>query len=451
MTENKPTAGEAKDAAPQLPPAPDGRPSILFAAPMNILDITSGAALSMRTLLSALASRGFRAVALQASLFDSEQGAEHVIEAGAGEAVKDKQILRSMVLGVEHLIVRTKATKRPDMTSQEEEIFIRKFREELKMRRPDMIILWGGLLLEMTIMREAREAGIPVVFYLVNAGYKNIDNFRYVSVVVTDTEATAKLYKDRLGLNCHPVGKFIDPKLIKAEERKPDFITFINPSFEKGVNVFLPLAKLAAKECPEIKFLVVQSRGRWGIAMQVLKFQPSDFPNVRVIGHQRNMRPVYGATKALLLPSVWHESGARVIAEAIINGIPVLASDTGGSGRAGGQGRQGLRVPGHRQGKAGPAGHRGGGAPVAGGDQAHLARPRLLRGTQRARGQGGRAARHPAQHGPVPRGGVAGGAAKQTGPVTEAGAGQGHEVGREAGAGPQAEENGQGPLNAART
>lgn len=345
MTENKPTAGEAKDAAPQLPPAPDGRPSILFAAPMNILDITSGAALSMRTMLSALASRGFRAVALQASLFDSEQGAEHVIEAGAGEAVKDKQILRSMVLGVEHLIVRTKATKRPDMTSQEEEIFIRKFREELKMRRPDMIILWGGLLLEMTIMREAREAGIPVVFYLVNAGYKNIDNFRYVSVVVTDTEATAKLYKDRLGLNCHPVGKFIDPKLIKAEERKPDFITFINPSFEKGVNVFMPLAKLAAKECPEIKFLVVQSRGRWGIAMQVLKFQPSDFPNVRVIGHQRNMRPVYGATKALLLPSVWHESGARVIAEAIINGIPVLASDTGGSAELVGRGGKVFQFP----------------------------------------------------------------------------------------------------------
>ena len=331
MTENKSPAGEAKDATPPPQPTPDGRPSILFAAPMNSLDITSGAALSMRTLMSAMASRGYRAVALQASLFDSDQGAEHVIEAGAGEAVKDKQILRSMVLGVEHLIVRTKATRRPDMTSQEEEIFLRKFREELRMRRPDMIILWGGLLLEMTIMREAREAGIPVVFYLVNAGYKNIENFRYVSVIVTDTEATAKLYKERLGLVCNPVGKFIDPKLVKAEERKPDFITFINPSFEKGVNVFMPLAKLAAKECPEIKFLVVQSRGRWGIALQVLKFQPSDFPNVRVIGHQRNMRPVYGATKALLLPSVWHESGARVIAEAIINGIPVLASDTGGS------------------------------------------------------------------------------------------------------------------------
>ncbi|MBG9389789.1 glycosyltransferase family 4 protein [Caenimonas aquaedulcis] len=339
MTDKTTAEAPAQDApATAAPPAPDNRPSILFAAPMNILDITSGAALSMRTLLSGLAGRGYRAIALQASLFDSEQGAEHVIEAGAGEAVKDKQILRSMVLGVEHLIVRTKGVRRPDMTSAEEEIYIRKFREELQLRRPDCVILWGGLLLEMTIMREAREAGIPVVFYLVNAGYKNKDNFRYVSVIVTDTEATAALYKERLGLVCHPIGKFIDPKLVKAEERKPEFITFINPSFEKGVNVFMPLAKLAAKEAPEIKFLVVQSRGRWGIALKVLKFEPGDFPNVRVIGHQRNMRPVYGATKALLLPSVWHESGARVIAEAMINGIPVIASNTGGSAELVGKG-----------------------------------------------------------------------------------------------------------------
>jgi len=342
MTENPTPKRESFELTA---PVKDNRPSILFAAPMNILDITSGAALSMRTLLASLAARGFRAVALQAQLFDSEQGGEHVSEAAVGEHLKDKVILRSMVLGVEHLIVRTKARRRPDMTSQEEEIFLRRFHEEVAFRRPDMIILWGGLLLEMTVMREARMAGIPVVFYLVNAGYKHKETFRDVSVIVTDTRATAQLYKERHSLVCHPVGKFIDPALNKAAERRPDFITFINPSFEKGVNVFMPLAKLAAQECPEIKFLVVQSRGRWGAALQVLKYQPSDFPNVRVIGHQKNMKPVYGATRALLLPSVWHESGARVIAEALINGIPVLASDTGGSAELVGQGGVIFQLP----------------------------------------------------------------------------------------------------------
>jgi glycosyltransferase involved in cell wall biosynthesis len=330
---------ETERPSPAQPQQKDTRPSILFCSPMNILDITSGAALSMRTMLSSLATRGWRCVALQGQLFDSQQGGEHVAEAANNEAVKDKQILRTVVFGVEHLIVRTKGHFRPDMTSGEEEIFLRRFHEEIAFRRPDAIILWGGLLLEMTLMREARLAGVPVIFYLVNAGYRYKETFRDVSVIITDTEATANLYKERHGLQCHPVGKFIDSTLVKAEERRPEFITFINPSFEKGVNVFMPLAKLAAREAPEIKFLVVQSRGRWGAALQILKYQASDFPNVTVIGHQKNMKPVYAATKVLLLPSVWHESGARVIPEALINGVPVLGSRTGGSeeliGRAG--------------------------------------------------------------------------------------------------------------------
>ena len=317
-------------------PQRDDRPSILFASPMNVLDITSGASLSMRTLLAAMAAKGFRAVALQATMFDSPQGGAHVLK--AGEVHKDKKILRTHVLGVEHIILRTAATFRPLMTCGEQELFLRCFREELRRRRPDMVILWGALLLEMTVMREAREAGIPVIFYLVNSGYKEKEAFRYASVVVTDTQATADLYKERFGMDCKPTGKFIDVGLIKAPVRRPEFMTFINPSFEKGVNVFMPLAKLAARECPEIKFLVVQSRGRWATALKVLKLEASDFPNVKVIGHQRDMRPVYAATRALLLPSLWFESGARVIPEALLNGVPILASDTGGSRELVGQG-----------------------------------------------------------------------------------------------------------------
>jgi glycosyltransferase involved in cell wall biosynthesis len=88
----------------------------------------------------------------------------------------------------------------------------------------------------------------------------------------------------------------------------------------------------------ELRFLVVESRGKWGNALGVLGFKPEDFPNVRVIGHQLDMRRVYASTRVVLLPSLWHESGARVIAESQINHIPVLASDTGGSAELIGEG-----------------------------------------------------------------------------------------------------------------
>jgi glycosyltransferase involved in cell wall biosynthesis len=318
--------------------------SILFACPSSVLDMTSGAAWSVRTLLASLAAaHGVRAVVLQATVFDSPEGGEHVLK--AGDDHQDKAFLRAQLAGVEHIIVRTQATSRPLMTTGEQEIFIRRFREEIKSRRPDVVILWGNMLLETTIMREAREAGIPVVFYLVHGGYQEAATFKDVSVIITDTEATARLYKERLGLDCVPVGKFIEPALVKAVDRKPEFITFINPSPEKGVSVFMPLARLAAQELPQAKFLVVQSRGRWSAAMETLGYSPQDFPNVKVIGHQNDMRAVYGVTRALLLPSVWHESGARVIPEAMLNGIPVFASDTGGSRELVGKGGRIFELP----------------------------------------------------------------------------------------------------------
>jgi glycosyltransferase involved in cell wall biosynthesis len=326
------------------PSVVDNRPSILFCCPGSILDVTSGAALSLRTILSALVAQGFRAVALQATIFDSQQGGEHVMEAGKQQT--DKPIWRTWINGVEHLIVKTGGFRRHVMTCQEEETYVNLFRAELQHRRPDMVFLWGGLTLERTVMREARDAGIPVVFYLVNPGYKDKTVFKDVSVVITDTQATADLYKERFGFDCKVTGKFIDVSEIRPEEsRRPDYITFINPSYEKGVSVFMPLAKIMAKECPEIKLLVVQSRGRWGEAMKVLKFTREDFPNVVVIGHQRDMRPVYASTRAILLPSLWHESGARVIAEAQLNGIPILASNTGGSAELIGKGGKVFDIP----------------------------------------------------------------------------------------------------------
>ena len=311
-------------------------PRILFACPHSLLDASSGAALSVRTLLAALVAQGSPAVALQATVFDSPAGAAEVLEAGTAHA--DKRLLRTADQGIEHIFVRTASTSRTQMTSEEQEVFLRTFRDEIRARRPDVVVLWGAMLLEMTIAREAREAGIAVVFYLVNDGYREAATFRDVSAIVTDTHATARLYKERLGLHCRVVGKFIDPVSVMAAQRRPEYITFINPTFEKGVGIFAALARLAIAELPEARFLVVQSRGRWNDVLKELGFTAANFPNVKVLGHQPDMRPVYASTRALLVPSIWHESGARVIPEALLNGIPVLASRSGGSPELVGQG-----------------------------------------------------------------------------------------------------------------
>ena len=275
-------------------------------------------------------------VALQATVFDSPGAAAEVLEAGAAHA--DKRLLRVLAQGIEHILVRTGSTARSLMTCEEQEVFVRTFRDQIRARKPDIVVLWGAMLLEMTVAREAREAGIAVVFYLVNEGYREAATFKDVSAIVTDTNATARLYKERLGLHCHVVGKFIDPVSVVAAERRPEYITFVNATFEKGVSVFVALAWLALTELPEARFLVVQGRGRWGEVLKLLGVAPADLPNVKVLGHQQDMRAIYATTRVVLVPSLTHESGARVIPEALLNGIPVLASSSGGSPELVGQG-----------------------------------------------------------------------------------------------------------------
>lgn len=317
----------AADAAGQATAAPV--PSVLYAAPACLFDPTSGASLSIRTLLGGIAGRGGRVAALQAMVFDAPEGGERVRALAAQHP--EHRAIESEVDGVRHLILRTASTDRGAMTSVEEQAFYRRLRRELAERRPDFVLTWGSMLLERAIVEAARRVGIPVVFYLVNPQYLSNEAFEGVSLIVTDTDATARLYRERNGLDAVAVGKFVDPAPVTAPRRDPRVYTFVNPAVPKGASLFVALAARARSELPHARFLVIEGRGRWLPALRALGHRADDFPNVEVIGPQRDMRAVYARTRALLLPSLWHESGSRLIVEALINGIPVLASDTGGS------------------------------------------------------------------------------------------------------------------------
>jgi glycosyltransferase involved in cell wall biosynthesis len=53
-------------------------------------------------------------------------------------------------------------------------------------------------------------------------------------------------------------------------------------------------------------------------------------PNVEVWNHQQDMRQIYAVTDILLVPSQFDETFGRVIVEAQVNGIPVVASKVAG-------------------------------------------------------------------------------------------------------------------------
>ena len=99
-------------------------------------------------------------------------------------------------------------------------------------------------------------------------------------------------------------------------------ITLINPCALKGLAIFLALAQA----CPQFEFAAVPTWGATDLAIEQLKRQP----NVRILDAVDDIELILNSTRVLLVPSLWPETFGYVVPEAMLRGIPVLASDLGG-------------------------------------------------------------------------------------------------------------------------
>lgn len=107
----------------------------------------------------------------------------------------------------------------------------------------------------------------------------------------------------------------------KAGRANPGFITLINGAPHKGLIIFLSLAK----NLPRRKFLV---RGRRALIQPYL--EKNGISNVIIDDRTEDISSIYRKTRILLVPSLCDDAFARVVTEAMINGIPVIANDVGG-------------------------------------------------------------------------------------------------------------------------
>ncbi|HJR06705.1 MAG TPA: amino acid adenylation domain-containing protein, partial [Pyrinomonadaceae bacterium] len=100
------------------------------------------------------------------------------------------------------------------------------------------------------------------------------------------------------------------------------FVTMANPCAIKGISIFTALARAL----PEVEFAGVLT---WG-AVEEDRLALERLPNVRLLEPSQDMERVLAHTNVLVMPSLWEESFGLTAVEAMLRGIPVLASDIGG-------------------------------------------------------------------------------------------------------------------------
>jgi glycosyltransferase involved in cell wall biosynthesis len=106
--------------------------------------------------------------------------------------------------------------------------------------------------------------------------------------------------------------------------RDPDadgLITLINASAVKGISIFLALAR----RFPAFAFGALHGWGTTEEDFRALR----QLPNVTLLPKVKHIEAVLNKTKILLVPSLWSEGFGLVVMQAMLMGVPVVASNLG--------------------------------------------------------------------------------------------------------------------------
>lgn len=100
------------------------------------------------------------------------------------------------------------------------------------------------------------------------------------------------------------------------------WLLMINPCTVKGLPVFLDLAR----RFPHLPFAALAG---WGTTSDDRRSM-AQLPNVRVLDTVPKIDEVLAQTRLLLMPSLWYEGFGLIAMEAMLRGLPVISSDSGG-------------------------------------------------------------------------------------------------------------------------
>jgi surfactin synthase thioesterase subunit len=301
---------------------------ILLAQNSRYYPAHGGGDKSNRLLLEALAARGHTCMAVaRISQFGKQEHHQFLAELALRSIQPDSQdsgVVTFRRAGVE---VHT-VTHRPSLRLY--------FSEQIAACRPDVILAStddpAQLLLEPALHAEAAR-----VVYLARAtlalpfgpdaafpSATKTDILRCITTVVGVSQYVASYVQRWSGIPAvHVPISLLEPGPYEPLGRfESEFVTLVNPCAVKGISIFLALAA----RMPHARFAAVPLWGTNAADRHAL----GEHPNITVLPPFDSIAQLVARTRVLLVPSLWAEARSRIIVEAMLHGVPVIASNVGG-------------------------------------------------------------------------------------------------------------------------
>ena len=300
---------------------------LLFATRFKFFpEAMGGAQISSHRLLSGLVDEGWEvgAVCRQSPPFSNShtRGLSHALSRGwlPGRAATDDTLGYRCwrLVGLPHML---------PLRRLDRHLVKRSFTRCLEAFRPDVVL--GDSPADCPLLRQALVRGYRCIYFA-----RSVPTIGTPSIIprnlffAGNSPYTASILEAITGRATEVVLPMVNAADYRVERREPRFVTFINPVPQKGVSIALEVAR----RMPGTRFLFV--KGKWPLARPKTAedlVQPArDLPNVEVWENQLDMRAVYRVTRVLLVPSQFLETFGRVIIEAHMNRIPVVAANVAG-------------------------------------------------------------------------------------------------------------------------
>lgn len=307
-------------------------------------DPASGAARSMRTISEFLARSGFEVRALATTVSEGATESDHdeilrqAVPARFGDAPASHGILEFSADEVHYTLIHTPGCIPTTWEQKYGGEFNDHFRKMLTDFQPQILFTYGGSDAERARQKQARAAGCKVVFGLRNLSYLAPGAFDHVDAILTGSQFVTDRYRKVLDIESTPLPLPLSPDDVVAPHREKVFITYINPSIEKGVFFAARLFEELSLRRPDIPILVVESRANAGLLVSAglastassHGFDLRRNANIMVTRSVPRPADIYAVARVVIMPSVWEEPAGRAAAEALANGIPPVVSNRGG-------------------------------------------------------------------------------------------------------------------------
>lgn len=208
--------------------------------------------------------------------------------------------------------------------------------DEIRRFRPDWTLV-SSEDLSHVLLREAAHAAPGRLIYLAHTpqfypfGPESWNRDEAATALVRGARAVVAIgthmagyIREHAGAEAHVIHPpmYGKPPYNKFGRFGSGFALMINPCLVKGLPIFLALARAF----PEIEFAALNGWGTTSGDRAAIEAQP----NARLLGNVPDIEEVLAGARLLLMPSLWYEGFGLIAMEAMLRGLPVIASDSGG-------------------------------------------------------------------------------------------------------------------------